>query len=211
ETGRAGYNTCSVFGGICRRIMRRLKVAIATRCLNRPLKQSLVDASKLGAAGVQLEGRQELRLAELSETGKREFVHCLKELELTLASIDFPMRAGLIDADRLDARIEAIKQTMTLAYNVGCRVLTARLGPLPSEEHESAADLTRNVLNDIARHSNRVGVVVALAPGKEPVDRLRGVLATITEGPIALNFDPASLVTLGQDPLQFLAEMHNWI
>src|SRR5262249_36540747 len=42
-------------------LMAPLKIAVATRCLNLPLKESLRAAARFGAAGVQFDAREELR------------------------------------------------------------------------------------------------------------------------------------------------------
>ena len=83
--------------------MKPLPLAIATRCLNQPLKSALVLAAQFGAGGVQLDCRNELKADELSATGRRELLHRIEEMRLSIASLDFPLRRGLLDPDRLDA------------------------------------------------------------------------------------------------------------
>src|SRR5580704_18807423 len=110
--------------------MRPLPLAIATRCLNQPLKPALVLAAQFGAGGVQLDVRNELKPAELSATGRRELLHRVEEIRLAIASLDFPLRRGLFDPERLDARLAALKEAMDFASLMRCRVVTVRLGRL---------------------------------------------------------------------------------
>jgi sugar phosphate isomerase/epimerase len=88
--------------------MRPLPIAVATRCLGQPLKPALVLAAQLGAAGVQLDCRNELKPDELSATGRRELMHRVEEMRLSITSLDFPLKRGLLDPDRLDARVAAL-------------------------------------------------------------------------------------------------------
>ncbi len=95
-----------------------------------------------------------------------------------MASLDFPLRRPLWDAERLDARVEALKQTMEFAYELKARIVTVRLGGLPDESDVAGRSLLKAVLNDLARHGNRVGVTLAVGPGREPAARLVEVLGT---------------------------------
>ena len=90
-------------------------------------------ASRSGAGGVQLDARNEAKPSDLSATGRRQFAHALAEIGLQLASLDFPLRRPLWDPERLNARIEALKQAMEFAYELKARVVTVRLGGLPGE------------------------------------------------------------------------------
>jgi sugar phosphate isomerase/epimerase len=185
--------------------MRPLPIAIATRCLGQPLKPALVLAAQLGATGVQLDSRNELKPDELSATGRRELMHRVEEMRLSIASLDFPLKRGLLDPDRLDARVAALKQAMDFASLLRCRVLTVRLGGLPAKSEDRPV-FALAVLNDLAGHGNHVGVTLALAPGGESADVLLELLRGVSAGPLGINFDPASPVSAGRSPTEALAE-----
>jgi sugar phosphate isomerase/epimerase len=191
--------------------MRSVRSALATRCLGQPLKTALVVASRLGAAGVQLDARSEIKPSEMSGTGRRQFLHVLSETGLQVASLDFPLRRRLWDAERLDARLEALKETMQFAYELKARTVTVRLGGLPEEADSAAQALLGDLLNDLARHGNRVGVTLAVGPGREPAGRLSEVLAKVTEGPIGVNFDPATAVMVGASPVESLQTLRQFV
>lgn len=188
-----------------------LRLALATRCLGQPLKSALMLASRLGAAGVQLDARNEAKPGDLSGTGRRQFVHSLAELGLQLASLDFPIRRPLWDPERLDARVEALKQAMAFAYDLKARTVTVRLGGIPDEADVAGESLLKDVLDDLARHGNHVGVTIAVSPGREPAARLADVLRTVTGGPIGVNFDPASAVMSGASPAEAFQSLREFI
>jgi sugar phosphate isomerase/epimerase len=181
-----------------------MRLAVATRCLEQPLKSALTLASRMGAAGVQLDGRSEVTPAELSATGVRQLRHLLTELGLQVASLDFPIRRRLWDADQLDARIDALKRAMEFAYRLETRIVTIRLGGLPEESDASGRALLAAALEDLARQSNQVGVTVAVGPGRDSASDLIGVLKQVREGPIGVNFDPATCVAAGDFPSETL-------
>jgi sugar phosphate isomerase/epimerase len=185
--------------------MRPLPLAIAIRCLSRPLKPSILLAAQLGAGGVQLDVRNELKPDDLSATGRRELLHRLEEMRLSIASLDFPLRRGLFDPDRLDARIAALKQAMDFASLLRCRVVTVRLGRLPASD-AGGNDLPLTVLNDLAAHGNHVGVTLTVGPGGESPARILEVLSQISAGAVGVNFDPASVVSVGGSPTDVAAE-----
>jgi sugar phosphate isomerase/epimerase len=185
--------------------MRPVPLAIATRCLNRPLKEALALAAQLRAGGVQLDVRNELKPAELSATGRRELLHRLEEIRLAIASLDFPLRRGLFDPERLDARLAALKEAMDFASLMRCRVVTVRLGRL-ADGDGAAKDLPVVVLNDLAAHGNHVGVTLALGTGGESSSTLVGILRQVSAGPVGVNFDPAAALSAGGSPLDALTE-----
>jgi sugar phosphate isomerase/epimerase len=189
--------------------MRPLPLAIATHCLGRPLKPALVLAAQFGAAGVQLDCRNEVKSEELSTTGRRELLHRLEEMRLSIASLDFPLQRGLFDLDRIDARIAALKQAMDLASSLRCRILTVRLGRMP--DTAEAKDLPLAVLNDLAGHGNHVGVTLALGPGGEPPTELLGLLQQVTTGPLGINFDPLPVISSGRSPIEVVAEWRTFL
>jgi sugar phosphate isomerase/epimerase len=185
--------------------MKRLPLSLATRCLGRPFKSALLLAAQLGANGVQLDARSELKPDELSATGRRELLHRLEELGISTASLDFPVRRGLLDAERLDARITALKHAMDFAALLRCRVVTVRLGRLPGEK-EPLLNVPLAVLSELAGHGNHVGVTLALSPGGESPGAVLELVRQVSTGPLGISFDPVSAIAAGREPIDTLSE-----
>ena len=114
--------------------MHSLHIAVATRRFLQPLKQSLQTAAKIGAGGVQLDVGNELKPAELSETGCRQLLHYLDEMNLNVASLSFASQRRLYDLDRLEARLEAVRTAMQFAFRIRSRILTVQVGRIPSDK-----------------------------------------------------------------------------
>jgi sugar phosphate isomerase/epimerase len=189
--------------------MSPLRIAVATRALQLPLRQAVQAAHDLGAAGIQLDARNEIKPSDLSQTGRRAFLHRLDELNLAVASVGFPARRPLYDLEELDARLAAARGAMEFAWQLGARVLALRIGRIPDDAESREYDLLRSVLNDLARHGNRVGTTLAITPSRDSAESLAKLVSAINEGPVGVNFDPAAFVLAGFDPGEALRTLHD--
>ena len=188
-----------------------LPLAVATRVFGQPLRVALRRAAECGANGVQFELRDELRSEALTGTGKRQFLHSLTEYGLKIAPAHFPTKRALYATEQLDARIAAVRDAMTFASQLKTQVLTLRLGPLPAEADEKEAKTLIEVLNDLARHGNHVGVTLAIAPSGEPAAAYAKLLAQVTTGPIGIDFDPSSFVCAGRKVSEAFRELYTLV
>lgn len=189
--------------------MSELNLAVATKYFNLPLRRALDTAGEIGARGLQFDVRNELRPSELSETGRRQFRHQLQEQQLQLAVFEYPTRRSLCDEDSLDARIAGLKAALEFAFSMGVPVVSGRIGRIPEDRDSKKYTLLLEVLNDIARHSNRVGATLAITPAGDSIDAVRTLLEGIDEGPIGVNLDPAGLVMNEHDPVEFYRAVYD--
>lgn len=189
--------------------MRTLRIAAATRHFNQPLKLAIETAADMGVQGLQIDARHELRPAELSESGRRQFKHELSERLMTLASFEYPTRRALTDPEDIDARIAGLKAVLDCSYSLGVTTVVARIGRIPEDVESEKYHLLVDVLNDIARQSNKVGTILAVTPTIESVEPLKTLFEKITEGPLGLHFDPAGLLMNGCRPLEVYRELHD--
>jgi sugar phosphate isomerase/epimerase len=186
-------------------------MAVATRSFQEPIKQAVQTAAEMGAQGVQFDLRNEVRPGELSETGRRQLLHYLEEMNLTVASTMFPTRRALYDLEELDTRLAATRQAMEFTFQLKAKILTMRAGRIPEEADSEEYQILRQVLNDLARHGNRVGVTLAITPTRDDPARLLRLLGEITEGPVGINFDPATFIMAEQNPSKALAELQKYL
>ncbi|MFG0335752.1 MAG: sugar phosphate isomerase/epimerase, partial [Maioricimonas sp. JB049] len=134
-------------------MMQTLKIAVATLPFQQPIRQAVQTAATTGASGLQIDARNELRPGDLSETGRRQFLHMLSEMQLSVASVTFPVRRALQEPEALDARIAALKQAMDFAYQLKARVLTTRLSDLPDDPDSRSAVTLQEILEDLSSHA----------------------------------------------------------
>jgi len=188
--------------------MLPFRIAVASHCFELPLKQALEAAAAIGAEAVQIDARNELQPTELSQTGRRQLLHRLSDLSLSVASLRFPTKRAFYDSDRLGARIEAAKTVMTFAAQLKASIVTTQAGRVPNDPESAEYILLRDILNDLVRHGNHVGVTLSLTPTRESADALAQLVRDVTAGPIGINFDPAAFVLNGHDPTAALRTLH---
>jgi sugar phosphate isomerase/epimerase len=197
-----------------------MKIAVQTKCLAQPLKQALHTAGQVQADGVQIDLRQELRPAELSDTALRQVRKILDDLNLRVGTTAFPTRRGFANADDLDRRIEAAVEAMRASSRLNARVILLSMGPLPDPESSATSEPFRvarpesskgaasratlvEALTALATQANRHGVQLALqCPTAHPAD-LKALIEELPEGLVGADLSPADLILNAQDPRDY--------
>ncbi len=181
-------------------IMSALKIGTTLASLRLPLPKALVAAGELGAGGVQIDARGELRPGELSGTGLRHLRRRLDDLNLKVSAITFPTRRGYENLDDLDRRVEATKAAMRFARELGANVLVNDVGQIPEPLEGPTWQTLAEVLLDLGRFGQRTGVMLAARTGRANGPALASLIAALPEGTLGVHFDPARLV-LGGHPV----------
>jgi L-ribulose-5-phosphate 3-epimerase len=112
--------------------MNRIKLGICQKSLGLPFRRSLPAAQKIGVAAIELEATGELTPQNLTQTGRREITHLLRSHDLALSAISCPLRRGLDIAENLEPRLEHIRNTMALAFDLGPRLVIIPVGKIPA-------------------------------------------------------------------------------
>ncbi len=136
----------------------------------------------------------------LTQTGRREITHLLRSPDLAVSAISCPLRSGLDVAENLEPRLEHIRDTMALAFDLGPRLVIVPVGQIPAKEDDAAFGLLKESLLDLGRHGDRTGVMVALDNGVDSPATLVGFLDRLDVGSLGINFNPANLVLAGHNP-----------
>lgn len=184
--------------------MRPLKIGIVAESTGLSVRQALVAAARMGARGVQVSGVGALAPDALTETGRREFRNLLRSFDLELAALTVPVRRGLDVADDLQPRIDRIRKSMQLAFDLGTGKVVVACPKLPTEDAEPRGHLMRESLAALGSYGDRIGCVVALEVGYDSADKVRDYLATFDCGSLKVTFDPANFLLHGHDPLKNL-------
>lgn len=188
--------------------MQPLRLAVATRCFDQPLRAAIQSALDIGAQGVRIDVRNELKPTDLSDTGRRQFLHETNERGIQIASVMFPARRPFSDQEHLEDRVAAVRQAMQFAWQLRAQVLTCRVGRLPTEKESPEYRLLVEVVNDLARYGNHVGTVFAVTPTHDTAERLLEFVSEINAGPVGVDFDPAHFAMTGQDAIAALRMLH---
>lgn len=178
------------------------RLGVCVKSLGLPLRRGLEEARRLGVAAVEIEVAGELAPRSLSQTGRRELRHRLKSLGLELAALSCPLRHGLDQPERLDERIDHVRQVMSLAFDLGGPIVVIQAGRVPAGKDDPRASFLTESLGALARHGDRMGAVLALETGLEDGRALGDFLAGFDTGSLGVTFDPANLVMNGFDCYQ---------
>lgn len=176
--------------------MIELKLALELAGLEQSPARALETAAALGVEGVEIDARGDFAPARLSQTGLRQLRKLLGDARLQVSAVRFRTRRGYYDAAELDARIEATKKAMHLAFGLGAGVVVNHVGRVPSED-SAEWTLLREVLNDLGRYGQRTGALLAAETGEESGPELAKLLAALEPGAIGVDFDPGNLIVGG--------------
>jgi sugar phosphate isomerase/epimerase len=174
-----------------------LKIGIQLASLRLPFRQALHTAAELGAQAVEIDARSEVNPRELTHTGLRQLRKMLEDRNLRVCAITFRTQRGYNVADGLERRVAATKEAMKFAYNLGASVLVNAIGRVPPKPEGAEWDLLIEVLSDVGRYSQHVGVWLAAETGSEDGADLARLIAALPTGSLAVNFDPGNLVVNG--------------
>ncbi len=167
-----------------------------------PLRRSLPELRTLGVAGVELDAVGDLAPAQLSDTGRRELRHLLRSHHLELTALACPLRRGLAVADNQEARLDYLRQALSLSRDLGAGIVVIEPGPIVYGEGEGDPRqvLLKEALAALGRHGERVGAVLALETGLEDGAALTTFLDGFHTGGLAANLNPGNLLIHGHDP-----------
>jgi sugar phosphate isomerase/epimerase len=183
-----------------------LRIATQTRALAQSFKKALHTAASLGCDGVQFDARNELRPAELSDTGLRQLRKMLDDLNLRVGSLSFPTRRGYTEPTDLDRRVHATVAALKLASQLRAPVLVCDLGRLPALESHEQNTLTE-VFTMLGSQALRQGVQLAAQMRFENFAQVKSFIATLPEGSLFLDLNPAQLLNDGHAPVDFVKEL----
>jgi sugar phosphate isomerase/epimerase len=176
-----------------------LKLAVAVSGFDLPLDKALAAAARLGVAAVEIDARRDLQPGEISQTGLRQIRKLLDDRQLRVAAVRFRPRRGYATLDGLDARIEATKRAMQMAYSLGASLVAGHVGRLPTPDTDEWKLLVE-VLNDLGRYAQKAGALLATETGLENGADLKRLLEALDAYALGVDFNPGYLARNGFSP-----------
>jgi sugar phosphate isomerase/epimerase len=174
-------------------------------------RDQLRDAARLGARGVVLDAAGELSPDRLTETGRRELRHLLKSAEIGLIALSLPARRPFDTLDGLEDRLARADRGFALAYELGTRLVLARVGAVPAEAEADRHGAFRAALGELARRADHRGVRLAIETGSEDGRTLAQFLDALAAPSLAASVDPAAHLRMGHDPVQAVRDLASWV
>jgi sugar phosphate isomerase/epimerase len=177
----------------------------------RSIRDQVLEAARLGAKGVVIDAIGDVSPDRLSETGRREIRHLLRSVELSLIALSLPTRRPFDTLDQLDDRLRRAETAFSLAYELGTRLVLARVGAVPPESEAGRREILVGALRELARRADHRGVRLAIETGTEPGDVLASLLAGFDTNGLAASIDPATLLQHDIDPIVTTRALGPWV
>jgi sugar phosphate isomerase/epimerase len=178
---------------------------------SRPVKDQIRGAASAGARGIVVDASGDLAPDRLSETGRREVRHALRSVELSLIALNLPTRRPFDSLDQIEDRLARADRAFALAYELGTRLVLARIGGLPPEADASRRAAFTTALMELGKRADHRGVRFAIETGMEPGGVLGSFLDSLTTPSLAVSLDPSSLLSQGIDPVAATRELGAWV
>ena len=178
---------------------------------SRPIKDQIRGAASVGAKGVVVDASGDLAPDRLSETGRREVRHALRSVELGLIALSLPTRRPFDSLDQIEDRLARADRAFALAYELGTRLVLARVGGLPPEADAGRRSAFTTALQELGKRADHRGVRFAIEAGTEPGGVLGSYLDALAMPSLAVSLDPSSLLRQGIDPVAATRELGAWI
>jgi sugar phosphate isomerase/epimerase len=182
--------------------MPAVKIGIQTRSLRQPIRRALETAARLGAAGVEIDARSELRPADVSRTGLREFHKLLSDMGLRVTAVGFPTRRGYDVPDDLERRVLATREAMRFAADLRTDVVIVRAGRVPVESDTTAFGRLVEAMTALGMYGERIGARLALQTADASPQDLARLIAALPEHSVGVDLQPSGLIHGGHSPLE---------
>lgn len=180
--------------------MPRVKISLDVAELRQPFRKALHTAAALGVDAVQIDAQGDLAPGRLSQSALRQIRKMLDDLNLRASAVRFRPQRAYYNPQDLDARIDATKAALEMAYGLRAGVVAGRVGRVPPDPESPDRRLLREVLADLGAHGQRVGAMLAAETGSESGPALAALIDELPEGSIGVDFNPGRLLLGGFSP-----------
>lgn len=177
--------------------MLSLKTGIRLASLGQPFKKALATAASLGADAVEIDARTETRPAEMTQSGIRHLRKTIADYNLQVAAVSFQTRHGYHVLENLDRRIEATRQAMKFACQLGTNVVINQVGQVPEDTDNPQWETLVQALTDLGRYGQHVGAFLAAGTGSESGPQLKRLIDALPAGSVVVDLDPGNLIING--------------
>jgi len=177
----------------------------------RSTKEQVQEAARLGAKGVVVDAAGELAPDRLSETGRREVRHFLRSAAMDLVALHLPTRRPFDTADQLEDRLARADGAFAMAFELGTRLVLARVGALPPVEETQRRELFTLAVRELGQRADHRGVRLAIETGTEPGPDLRAFLDALETPALAASIDPGALLQNRHDPSATTRVLGPWV
>lgn len=166
--------------------------------------EAIRKAAEIGVQGIQIGsigkpgvGRLDIHMSAGKRKAYKDYVNRLG-LEISALCGDI---GGFKAPDVIEERVETTKRIIDLALDMGTRIVSSHIGPIPMEPAHPRYQMMLDACGRVAQYAESVGACYAIETGPETSGVLRNFLDDISSPGIGVNLDPANFVMItGEDP-----------
>jgi sugar phosphate isomerase/epimerase len=188
-----------------------MKIGIHLPSLRVPMAKGIPLAAKLGADAIEIDGRWNLKPAEMTQTALRQLRKLLDDQQLRVCAVSYRTRRGYDTLDELDRRVAGTKEAMRMAQALGASVVVNHIGQIPTEPAGPQWNLLLQVLTDLGRHGQHLGAMLAAQTGSVSGPDLARLITALPEGSLGVDLDPGQLVMNGFSPIEAIEALSSHI
>jgi len=174
-----------------------LRIAVQLKHVPLPLPKALAKVRAMGAQAVEWDARGPIRPRDFTGTAVREVRKLLEDYELRVCAVEFHTRRGYGATDDLERRIEATKDAMKMARQLGCDLVVNQVGQVPDDLDSSEGRTMVEALRDLGLHAQHAGAWLAAETGSEDGKDLRRLIDALPAGSLFATLDPGNLLLNG--------------
>ena len=115
-----------------------MKIGVVLESMGLPLRQGLPVAARLGVVGVQVDAVGDLAPGPVDRDRSARAEEPAPHLQPAVTALNCPFRRGLDVPENQQARIDYVRRVMTLAFELGPRVVIVQCPKLPARRGDGA-------------------------------------------------------------------------
>ncbi len=176
-----------------------------------PLRKAVSLLTRWRVRGFEIDAVGQLAPRALTDTGRREIRHIIASHDLVLTAVYCPLRKGLDVPEGQDARLEYLREAMTLSFELGARLIVLQAGQIPEKADDPRRQWLTDALLNLGKHGDRIGCRVALEMGLEGPAVLEEFIGKLEVGSVGLAYNPGNLLIHGHNPYAALRTLYRMI
>lgn len=193
--------------------MYQFPIGVIVDSFRTDIKSAILQASKIGAQGIQMYSTKGENSPEnLTPAKRRELLDFVKSNGLCFSALCGDLGKGFANKELNPALIEKSKRIMDLAKELETDVVTTHIGVVPADPTHERYGIMQEACFELSRYADSVGAHFAIETGPEPSATLKKFLDGLHSTGVAVNFDPANLVMVaGDDPVEAVHNLKDYI
>lgn len=193
--------------------MYKFPIGVITDSFKQPFKEAVLNASKLGALGVQTYCTSgDFAPENMTSSRIAEAMDIMSSNGLCFSAICGDLGHGFGNAQTNRQSIEKSKRIMELAKKLECNIVTTHIGVVPQDESHDRYKIMQAACFELAEFAKSMNAHFAIETGPETAKTLRKFLDSMGSDGVAVNFDPANFVMVtGDDPVRAVYTLKDYI